>query len=376
MAGMVSTSILGDPNRKYNLQQQQIDLSRDQFNQTAQTAALQRSLLPDQAAAENYARRGQGFAAFGQGALANANAKLAPDLAQSEIGLRGAQARNLGSTANATDVSAKLAPQIAGSEAALRTAQVGNYDVMGQLQRLQAAAAGQNLTPLTDSQRESILAPRFGIPAYAAGTSHVGGEHPHPDMPMTAEHRAVLAHHLGFRPGMAAGDSMVDGGMDEMGLAGGGIVDGPGDGTVDTVNAKLADGEAVLNAAAADFLGRDLIDKVNQAGAIAMGLSQKPNEPRMQPAAGPGTPATEPAQPGQQMPGMAAGNKNFKAGGKSPAAGKEPPRKGPPAQGQPPKGKNASAKPAAGKNKGPMKAQMPDMSQIVAQMMQGGGMQG
>ena len=365
MAGMVSTSILGDPMKKYQLQQQQIDLARDQFNQTAQTAALQRSLMPDQAAAENYARRGAGFAAFGQGAVANANAKLAPDLAGSEIGLRGAQGRNLGSTSNATDVSARLAPGIASSEANMRAAQAGNFDAMSFLSRLQGLGLSQDLSPIGSGDR-SLIGQRFG---FAAGTAHV---EPHPDMPMTPEHRATLAHHLGFRPGMAAGDSMVDDGMDMGFAAGDTAVAGPGDGTVDTVDTKLAAGEAVLNKAAAEFLGRDLIDKVNQAGAIAMGLDQKPNEPRMQPAGQPGTPATEPAAPGQQMPGMAAGSKKVMAQ-KPPAAGKEAPRKGPPGQGQPPKGGKPPAKAAAGKSKGPKQAAMPDMTQMIAQMM--GGMQ-
>lgn len=373
MAGMVSTVVTGDPSRKYNLQQQQIDIARDKQNQEAQTMALQRSLMPDQAAAENYARRGAGFAAFGQGTLANANAKLAPDLAGSEINLRGAQAGNLRSTANATDMQARLAPGVSASENALRAAQVGNFDVMGMLQRLQAAGLGQDMAPVNPAQR-ALIGGRFG---FAAGTSHVD---PH-DMPMHPSHRAQLAKQLGYMhphemmPGMAAGDSMVgDGmGMDVAGMAaGGGTVPGGGDGTVDTVNAKLAGGEAVLNKAAADFLGRDLIDKVNQAGAIAMGLDQKPNQPRMQPADGAGTPATEPAQPGQQMPGMAAGAKKVPPQ-KAAAGGKEAPRKGPPAQGQPGKAKNASAKPAAkGKGK-PMDAKMPDMTQMIAQMM-GGGM--
>lgn len=369
MAGMVSTVVTGDPSRKYNLQQQQIDLARDRLNMEQQTSALQRSLMPDQVAAESYARRGAGFAAFQQGNLSGVNAKLQPDLAKSEIGVRDAQSGNLRATANATNVAAQLAPATARSEQGLRAAQTGNFDALSFLSRLQGAAMAPGFSPITPDQRESLFAPRFGI-GYAAGTSDVGGHH---DMPMSPEHRAMLAHHLGFRPGMAAGMDEVPMGMgDEMGMAGGGVVAGPGDGTVDTVDTKLAAGEAVLNKAAADFLGRDLIDKVNQAGAIAMGLDQKPNEPRMQPAGQPGTPATEPAQPGQQMPGMAAGAKKVMAP-KSAAAGKEAPRKGPPAQGQPPKAKNASAKPAAsGKGKGkPAEAAMPDMSQLIAHMMGG-----
>lgn len=49
-------------------------------------------------------------------------------------------------------------------------------------------------------------------------------------------------------------------------------VPGKGDGTKDTVKAKLAPGEAVLNKAAADKMGRGLIGALNKMGAKKMGL--------------------------------------------------------------------------------------------------------
>lgn len=49
-------------------------------------------------------------------------------------------------------------------------------------------------------------------------------------------------------------------------------VPGKGDGTKDTVPAKLAPGEAVLNKAAAEHMGRGLIGALNQMGAEKMGL--------------------------------------------------------------------------------------------------------
>lgn len=49
-------------------------------------------------------------------------------------------------------------------------------------------------------------------------------------------------------------------------------VPGKGDGTKDTVKAKLAPGEAVLNKSAAETLGRGLIDVLNKMGAKKMGL--------------------------------------------------------------------------------------------------------
>lgn len=53
-------------------------------------------------------------------------------------------------------------------------------------------------------------------------------------------------------------------------------VPGVGDGTVDTVDAKLAPKEAVLNRAAADLLGRDTIDAFNKVGQHLMGMGGEP----------------------------------------------------------------------------------------------------
>lgn len=51
------------------------------------------------------------------------------------------------------------------------------------------------------------------------------------------------------------------------------MVDGPGTATSDSVPAKLSKGEAVLNAAAAEHLGRSTIDFLNAIGAHKMGLN-------------------------------------------------------------------------------------------------------
>lgn len=61
-------------------------------------------------------------------------------------------------------------------------------------------------------------------------------------------------------------------------------VPGKGDGTKDTVKAKLAPGEAVLNKAAADHMGRGLIHALNVMGTRKMGLTppdtKKPSPPQ------------------------------------------------------------------------------------------------
>lgn len=56
-------------------------------------------------------------------------------------------------------------------------------------------------------------------------------------------------------------------------------VPGKGDGTKDTVPAKLAPGEAVLNKAAAEFMGRGLIKKLNEMGMHKMGMMEPNQKP-------------------------------------------------------------------------------------------------
>lgn len=55
-------------------------------------------------------------------------------------------------------------------------------------------------------------------------------------------------------------------------------VPGKGDGKTDTVAAKLAPGEAVLNKAAAEHLGRPVIDLLNAVGQAKMGLGMTPTQ--------------------------------------------------------------------------------------------------
>lgn len=49
-------------------------------------------------------------------------------------------------------------------------------------------------------------------------------------------------------------------------------IPGKGDGTKDTVPAMLAPGEAVLNKAAAETVGRKKITQLNKKGALKMGM--------------------------------------------------------------------------------------------------------
>jgi len=59
---------------------------------------------------------------------------------------------------------------------------------------------------------------------------------------------------------------LAEGGVSEPGTTHSGIVVGPGDGTVDTVPAILANGEQVINAEAVKIVGRPFLDAINKVG--------------------------------------------------------------------------------------------------------------
>lgn len=73
--------------------------------------------------------------------------------------------------------------------------------------------------------------------------------------------------------GLSMGTSITDKNFSGLSFAKGTAkVPGKGTGKVDTVPAKLAPGEAVLNKAAAEAMGRGLIAALNAAGARKMGM--------------------------------------------------------------------------------------------------------
>lgn len=59
-------------------------------------------------------------------------------------------------------------------------------------------------------------------------------------------------------------------------MTGGGEVDGPGTATSDDVPAWLSDGEYVLNAEAVKMVGKDKLDRINDAGLKKRGVTRKP----------------------------------------------------------------------------------------------------
>ena len=180
-------------------------------NAQAGRIGMETSLLPGQTAADIAAKN----AATGQSQM---QTHLAPGLAQSTIGLQGTQ----------------------------------------QADNLARAGLANSQSSLTNVQAETgRLGNRSALPMVnAAGDMWQLGRQTPPLIPDWAKGTNVDPSH---RYAYASGTTRVP---------------GHGDGTVDTVPAMLAPGEAVLNKGAAEHVGRGLIDHLNAVGAAKMGMAE------------------------------------------------------------------------------------------------------
>lgn len=330
---MAGSPFLG---KKYSILQQQADAQSRLSGAQASHVDAETGEVAANSAAERLAKSGQASAGFGAGAtgmahanLLNANAALAPGLASAEI----AQRR---STADLSGAQADTA----------------RYDI-GPSHEAAIAAYGQRVG----------YRPANGT-AYAPASSIA----PSPYM-RSVTNLPMDAATAGGAPGGAPASpgAMPDGwqpyrfaeGTSDVPAPGGGMgmpeaqnykkgtpkVAGKGDGKTDTTKAMLAPGEAVLNKAAAEHLGRDTIDLLNAAGAKSMGLDQEPNVPAAVPASQ------------AKSPGFKTGTSNVPAGAGK-AGSKAPPHvgakpAGPPAKGaDAPQGKGAAKAPPAKADKG------------------------
>jgi hypothetical protein len=136
-------------------------------------------------------------------------------------------------------------------------------------------------------------------------------------------------------------------------------VPGKGDGKTDTTPAMLAPGEAVLNRAAAEHLGRGVIDMLNAIGAHKMGLDLNPNQSGGQDTRDVSTPAKGAKDDsGQKVSNQTGGTPGY-AKGTSKVPGKG-------AKGKAPQGGSTGA----GGSPGPMS---PEIMQAIMQMGGGAG---
>jgi hypothetical protein len=236
--------------RKYDILGQQANTARDLANANIGAITQQTSLAPAEARARNFATT-----AAGTGALAGANL---------------------------TNVNASLAPGIAGSEAASRYAGADlSYAQAGGIR------TGDTLNPFLGQQYQDRLDLNGNPQPGPAQTTHPtwmqqimgGGVMPNPIAPASSAPPAApnviggaqRSGALGNIQSIPAAPNTGQGNRFQF-STGTSDVHGPGDGTVDTVHADLANGEAVLNRGAAEHLGRDTIALLNSIGAARMGL--------------------------------------------------------------------------------------------------------
>ena len=167
-------------------------------------------------------------------------------------------------------------------------------------------------------------------------------------------------------------------------------VSAPGDGTVDTTKAELANGEAVLNKGAAEHLGQPAIQALNAVGMLRMGMVPGQNTP---PSKGGrdlyGDGAYDEPTRSFTGPGISTPNERGASGGKSPGyakgTSKAGPKKAAPAKDDKPAPKDAKSAPKNDKSGGGKPSDTPPIDQIDPKMLaaamqmglmgqQGGGM--
>lgn len=164
----------------------------------------------------------------GQANLHNAQAGMVKPLGESEIGLQTAQGGYYGAQAHLANENASMVRPLGEST-------IGYQGAMGSAALMHGRAAG-------------VAAGAAGVAADAAARNAATGA--------------------------ATGDAQIRQ-MDQGSGAfatGTSRISAPGNGTVDTTKAKLANGEAVLNKGAAEHLGQPAIQALNAVGMLRMGM--------------------------------------------------------------------------------------------------------
>jgi len=292
----MATDVSGLLARKYDILGQTAAANAADALSRSRLADEQTRLAAGEAASRNAANLGAAAAGRGSGALSLANARQVPGLAGSEIGLHGAQAGLFGAQAQAQNV-----------ETGLLTAPVSPITAA-----------------YTNAAAQASLRP--GVPGY--GSSIYGDAFGQSVLPGSTPMRAAAGTSMTNSDG-----TVKDPLMDYKYSSGTAKVPGKGSPKVDSVDAKLAPGEAVLNAAAADHLGRTTIALLNAIGEQKMGLGMNGDagtdsqDSRAKPDASVSTTANRPgyAKGTAKVPAkQAAGKPGAKAPGKpagKPAAG-------------------------------------------------------
>ena len=272
--------------------------------------------------------RGMGAAAMDQARASHESAAASQTGADAQmIGQQG--------QANLHNAQAGMIKPLGESQIGLESAQEGYYGQQGQAAIMHGQAAGVSAGASVTQAQAALIQARAAAAAGAknAETNRLGTE------------SEIGARSQGSGE-FATGTSRVR---------------APGDGTVDTTKAKLANGEAVLNRGAAEHLGQPAIQALNAVGMLRMGMV--PGSNTQAPQVKEANAAQTAGKTGAQ--GYAKGVS--KAGSKKDAPAKD--------DKSAPKGKDAEAKPS---DTPPLDQIDPKMLAAAMQMglmgQQGGGM--
>lgn len=220
--------------RKYNIQEQQANTAALEAQARVRQLDQQTKLAPGIAASQEAQAYGSAAASTGQGALARTTASTVPGTAASENLLRGSQAGLYGTQSRVGALPLGGAnPLVVGSGVA-RAGQGG----------LNIPSYASPGLPMMSTYMDDGSG---GSPASSNGTGDLGA-------PKNFDMQGRLLESTGTSK-----------------------VPGKGSGKVDTQKAMLAPGEAVLNKAAAEHLGRNTIDLLNAIGRQKMGVPDDPN---------------------------------------------------------------------------------------------------
>jgi hypothetical protein len=269
------------------------------------------SLLQNKYAIQQQQANTQQTVGKAEAGLTDQRARMLPTQVNAEAGLQNAQAQH-------TNVESQMLPGQTAANINEANARSGLYGAQGKValhaldpaSQQQLDAANMLYNQYTHwFQDHTGLAPA-GQAQQPAQTNTTPATHP-AQAPLVAD-----PYHSAYRPSQVA--DMYPGGINPyanptpkpvaaVGFAAGGQVTAPGDGSQDTVNANLANGEAVLNNGATEMLGRQLVDVFNAIGAIKMAQAGAA------PQQADGSPAQPQMQPGAGMPkskGFAGGTSN------------------------------------------------------------------
>ena len=243
--------------RKYDILEQNARMQATTGAAEANLTNARASVVPSDSAAQQELLRQQA-------AHTAATTKTVDPLARAQIGLTGAQIGLTGAQAAHTDATTGTVAPLANAQIGLTGAEVG---LTGARTAEQQRATSLDADETGHATAYNYVKQHGGWPPPPPSTGYYGGNGVHYGSPSTGNYGGNGVHYGSPSPSppptidlpsyTAPGHTYSEGTTQ---------VPGKGDGTVDTVDAKLAPGEAVINNEGAELVGRDTIEAINKLG--------------------------------------------------------------------------------------------------------------